>query len=721
MTPEQLAYVVVLAARDVADDGGRDHRLRRAVVAPYGSWRSPFPIELLAGGSWRSSARSRRRWACLVARGTARRRTAARRSCACAPGGEPEEHRPARDQRPQPRPRVRRRGHTSSTATWSSSRTSSRGRLHRLGPGRACEPITPERAWRYADVDPRRRPGPPRRRPRRPRPDGRRRVRERDRRDPASTAATVEVLADGSRLLSPRRGCRPTATGSPGSNGITRTCPGTARACALADARGDGSLGRAGRPSPATRRPGCAQPRWSADGRPVVRRRARRVDQSPPPRRDGRAEPVAARWTAEFAWPDWVFGARNLSASWPTVGPSPSPGPAAATGCYLLEPATGSASVAEIALPFTEIGRRSRSTATASSASSGRPDRGAGRSSRSISAAVTPGRAAGSTRSRSTPPTVSRPASRSPSRRPDGRIAHAIFYPPHNPAFRGPEWRAAAAHRHAATAGRRPTPTRAFSAAAQAFTSRGIAVVDVDYGGSTGYGQAYRKALEGEWGIVDVDDCVAPAQVWLAGQGAGRRRAAGRPRRQRIGLHDARAPSPSATSSRPGPRTSGSATSRRSSATPTSSNRATSSVWSVRCPRRRALSRALADSIADRISVPGAHPPGRRGPDRAADRGRADRRPRCGRTASRTPSCSSPARTTASARRPPSDGRSRPSCRSTARSSASCRPTTSSRWSSKPGPHLARAVGRPAVGGATRCRVRYPPCRGIPRTSSAPE
>ena len=101
---------------------------------------------------------------------------------------------------------------------------------------------------------------------------------------------------------------------------------------------------------------------------------------------------------------------------------------------------------------------------------------------------------------------------------PDGRaLAHALYYAPANPACQG-------------SPGQRPPllvmahggPTAAARRQLQLgityWTSRGIAVVDVDYRGSTGYGRRYRQALDGEWGVVDVEDCVAAAR-FLAARG----------------------------------------------------------------------------------------------------------------------------------------------------------------------------------------------------------
>ncbi|MEA2674730.1 MAG: hypothetical protein QOI92_1922 [Chloroflexota bacterium] len=97
------------------------------------------------------------------------------------------------------------------------------------------------------------------------------------------------------------------------------------------------------------------------------------------------------------------------------------------------------------------------------------------------------------------------------------RTAFGNFYPPTNRSFIGP---AGTLPPLIVTSHGGPTAA-AFSGYAtgfQLFTSRGYAVLDVDYGGSTGYGKAYRKRLELQWGIVDVDDCVAGAK-YLAEQG----------------------------------------------------------------------------------------------------------------------------------------------------------------------------------------------------------
>ena len=98
-----------------------------------------------------------------------------------------------------------------------------------------------------------------------------------------------------------------------------------------------------------------------------------------------------------------------------------------------------------------------------------------------------------------------------------GRTSHAFYYPPCNAGY-------------APLAGELPPlivighggPTgmaaSTLKLATQFWTSRGFAVLDVNYGGSTGFGRAYRDLLKGQWGVVDVEDCVAGAR-YLADQG----------------------------------------------------------------------------------------------------------------------------------------------------------------------------------------------------------
>lgn len=96
-------------------------------------------------------------------------------------------------------------------------------------------------------------------------------------------------------------------------------------------------------------------------------------------------------------------------------------------------------------------------------------------------------------------------------------VAHALYYPPANPACAGPPGERppllVMAHGGPTSAARRQ-----LQLGIAYWTSRGIAVVDVDYRGSTGYGRRYRRALDGAWGVADVEDCVAAAR-FLADRG----------------------------------------------------------------------------------------------------------------------------------------------------------------------------------------------------------
>jgi dipeptidyl aminopeptidase/acylaminoacyl peptidase len=99
----------------------------------------------------------------------------------------------------------------------------------------------------------------------------------------------------------------------------------------------------------------------------------------------------------------------------------------------------------------------------------------------------------------------------------DGEVAHGVYYPPTNPGFEGPD-------------GEKPPlimkvhggPTsHVFPWLRPAFlywTTRGFGLVDVNYRGSTGYGRRFRNLLRDNWGIADVEDCLAAAR-YLAAEG----------------------------------------------------------------------------------------------------------------------------------------------------------------------------------------------------------
>jgi dipeptidyl aminopeptidase/acylaminoacyl peptidase len=113
-----------------------------------------------------------------------------------------------------------------------------------------------------------------------------------------------------------------------------------------------------------------------------------------------------------------------------------------------------------------------------------------------------------------------------------GRIAHALYYPPRNDDFAPPpgERPPLIVQAHG---GPTAQASNIYTLGKQYWTSRGFALVDVDYGGSTGYGRAYRQLLAGAWGVVDVEDVIAavrrlvetervdPARVAIRGGSAG--------------------------------------------------------------------------------------------------------------------------------------------------------------------------------------------------------
>ncbi|MGE3473963.1 MAG: prolyl oligopeptidase family serine peptidase, partial [Vicinamibacterales bacterium] len=96
-----------------------------------------------------------------------------------------------------------------------------------------------------------------------------------------------------------------------------------------------------------------------------------------------------------------------------------------------------------------------------------------------------------------------------------GEATHAFYYPPTNPDFAAPPGTAPPllVVSHGGPTG---ATDAVFDPEVQFWTTRGFAVVDVNYGGSTGYGRAYRRRLNGQWGVVDVRDAVNAARSLVA-------------------------------------------------------------------------------------------------------------------------------------------------------------------------------------------------------------
>ncbi|WP_029011085.1 alpha/beta hydrolase family protein [Azospirillum halopraeferens] len=226
---------------------------------------------------------------------------------------------------------------------------------------------------------------------------------------------------------------------------------------------------------------------------------------------DGTASRAVLPMAAEFAYPPWVFGLRDVAVvDGRTLACVHSRDGIRALG--LVDVETGA--LRPLDLPFTEIGdlHADGRTLTFCAAGPATPnavvtldlDTGAVETVRS-SVAVLPDPAYVSTARAIRFPTG------------DGAEAHAFYYPPVNPDAAAPP-----DERPPLIVRSHGGPTAAASAAynpkIQFWTSRGFAVVDVNYRGSTGYGRPYRDALKGGWGVTDVADCVAAAR-YLADRG----------------------------------------------------------------------------------------------------------------------------------------------------------------------------------------------------------
>jgi dipeptidyl aminopeptidase/acylaminoacyl peptidase len=467
-------------------------------VAPYGSWKSPITSDLIVTGTigleqvmpdgadvyW-IEARPAEAGRNVIVRRTPDGRTA--------------------DVNPPPfnaRTRVHEYGGAAYTVRDSVAYFANFAdqRLYRVEPGGQPTPITPEGDLRYADavIDPR----------------GRLICVREDHisagHEPVNTLVSIPLDGTGAaRVLVSGHNFYSTPRLSPDGTRLAwlawnhPNMPWDGTELWVGEVNADGSLGRSERVAGGAAE-SVFQPEWSPDG--VLHFVSDRTGWWNLYRlRGGAAESLCPR-EAEFGRPQWVFGMptyafaadRRVFCTYSERG---------TWHLASLDPGTGK--LEPIDIPYNDLaGLRSAGNAllfTAGSATEPaaviRLDLATRKAEvlrRSSSVQVDPGYL-------SVPEAVEFPTE-------GGTTAHAFFYPPHNRDYVAPP-------------GERPPlivrshggPTSAASAVLrleyQFWTSRGIAVLDVNYGGSTGYGRAYRERLNGRWGIVDVDDCVHGARA----------------------------------------------------------------------------------------------------------------------------------------------------------------------------------------------------------------
>ena len=400
------------------------------------------------------------------------------------------------------------------------------GRLLRVGSDRAASPLTPKGRWRYAD----------------PCLDAARRrvvcVREDhtvEGREAVNTIvaipldgsaaddpASVVVLAGGSDFVAAPR-LSPDGRRLAWMRWNHPNMPWDGTECVVADAREDGSLG------PELVVAGDAgtwvtQPAWSPAGELHLAAeldgwlnlyRVATAGQAHAGTADGIADPGAslvplAPMAAEIGGPEWNFGCADYA----FVGDGTIVAAARSGGrdrLYRLESA-GGAGPREVPLPFTELDylgvRGDRLVCLASAASMFRSVVLVGLRDGSYEVLRAASDAALDPDDLATAEPVDFPTT-------GGRTAHGILYRPHNRAARAPDGElpplVVTSH-----GGPTAAASTGLAIATQVLATRGIAVLDIDYGGSTGYGREYRRRREGSWGIVDVDDCVAGAQALAA-------------------------------------------------------------------------------------------------------------------------------------------------------------------------------------------------------------